>query len=108
MSDPVPTRVTPVTEGPSADLTTAFERLMFLLGRDRDRPHHHVAHVWTAHQTPDDPVVIGTVVQEDLPWVGAKMSRNEDVVVDWVPDMPPETRTRPRTCSPSDRLFWRS
>lgn len=68
----------------------ADRAFVFLLSRDEAHPHHHVAHIWTADRIPDDPVVVGTVVQKDFPWVGSKMSRNEDVVVDLVSDLPLE------------------
>jgi len=63
-----------------------------------DRAVHYVAHMWTARQIADDPIVVGTVVREAFPWVHAGMCRHEDIVVPRVDDLPPEARRELEYC----------
>ena len=51
---------------------------------------HRVRHVWTAPGIAPDRKVIGQVMQDVFPWVGAKMLRYEDIVVNCLDELPSE------------------
>lgn len=65
---------------------------------DEVSAEHRVAHLWTFAENADDPVVIGTVVQQGFPWVGARMLRGEDIIINRLQDLPPEAGTELSYC----------
>ena len=76
-------------EAIDAEIQRALAAIGEALGVDRcftflvsaDGSGHRVRHVWTAPGIAADPRVVGQVMQDAFPWVGAKMLRHDDIVV---------------------------
>lgn len=60
----------------------------FLVSSDGSR--HRVRHVWTAPGIASDTEVIRQIMQEVFSWVGAKMLRHDDTVINRLDGLPPE------------------
>ena len=79
-------------------VTTTLGRIGTFLGVDRcfifvlsgDGTQHRVTHVWTERDIPGDDVVVGTVVQQGFPWVGARMLNREKIVINRLEELPSE------------------
>ncbi len=77
-----------------AEITRTLAKIGVFIKSDRcfiflpigDGTRHRVAQMWTQETVPQDPVAIGLVVQEEFYWVGAKMSRREDVIINALSD----------------------
>lgn len=68
----------------------------FLASRNGSR--HRASHVWTGSGIAPDQEVIGQVMQDAFPWVGAKMLRQEDIVINRLEELPPEAKREMSYC----------
>ncbi len=68
----------------------------FLVSANGSR--HRVRHVWTAPGIAPDREVIGQVMQDVFPWVGAKMLRHEDIVINCLDELPSEANLELAYC----------
>lgn len=92
-----------------AEITRTLAKIGVFMESDRsfiflptgDGTRHRVAQMWTREKVEQDPVGVGLVVQDEFPWVGAKMSRREDVVIHALSDLPPEGQRERAYCEQS-------
>ena len=70
----------------------------FIFELDESGTKHQVTHLWGHTSGPDDPVVVGVAVQEGFPWVGAKMLRREEIIVNDIEALPSDADREKRYC----------
>ena len=63
------------------------DRCYFFLLSD-DGSHFTVTHLWHGERIDDDPVVVGTVVDEGFPWVADMMMQRQDIVISSLDKLP--------------------
>ena len=70
----------------------------FVFHIDSSGRRHRVTHLWTRRERPNDPVVVGTVVQEGFPWVGEKMLHRQEILVNRLDELPPDADSERAYC----------
>ena len=70
----------------------------FIFELDESGTKHQVTHLWSHAPGPDDPVVVGAIIQDGFPWVGSKMLRREEIIVSDVEALPSDADREKRYC----------